>query len=417
MSKILLNNFQSAPQIITAKPTDYKDGDVDFIVGFSIERDKNEARLDLISDIISSLLIFDKLVVPVYDLSLLIKALKEGDILKLLRNDTIQIIDDLNFNPAITTRNKIAFKAGSIHLVGPDEGGKGTLSDLEEKWQTRKLLPKNLLDQLLLLVAKRMKAINIENVGRMIKNETDYDLRNNNLTSRMRITSISSDNINPNDFYKILRLMHINKGLAFATTMGIDTTLIDSEIQPILNDKIAPIFLKNTSHEAVDIFQNILINKGLPDLGYIYDKGIISIDDIMTLRDNINGVIFRKWYASTDYNPQEALKALLNRVENRLQNIAAKHIRWLYPKIIGLVNPVAGIATSYVDSFVIDKILKGWHPSFFLDNKLKSLLDSKIKYYEKQKFLEEIKKKYPNIERNDLCPCGSGKKFKKCCGR
>lgn len=25
-------------------------------------------------------------------------------------------------------------------------------------------------------------------------------------------------------------------------------------------------------------------------------------------------------------------------------------------------------------------------------------------------------KKKLNIERNDLCPCGSGKKFKKCCG-
>ena len=52
--------------------------------------------------------------------------------------------------------------------------------------------------------------------------------------------------------------MHVNKGLAFASTLGIDTTLIDSEIRPILNDKIAPIFLKDTSHESVDIFQNIL---------------------------------------------------------------------------------------------------------------------------------------------------------------
>ena len=30
----------------------------------------------------------------------------------------------------------------------------------------------------------------------------------------------------------------------------------------------------------------------------------------MTLRDNVDGVIFRKWYESTDYNPQEALRIL-----------------------------------------------------------------------------------------------------------
>lgn len=26
-------------------------------------------------------------------------------------------------------------------------------------------------------------------------------------------------------------------------------------------------------------------------------------------------------------------------------------------------------------------------------------------------------KRFPNVGRNDACPCGSGKKFKKCCGR
>jgi uncharacterized protein YecA (UPF0149 family) len=28
-----------------------------------------------------------------------------------------------------------------------------------------------------------------------------------------------------------------------------------------------------------------------------------------------------------------------------------------------------------------------------------------------------IRKKTPKVGRNDPCPCGSGKKYKKCCGR
>jgi len=28
---------------------------------------------------------------------------------------------------------------------------------------------------------------------------------------------------------------------------------------------------------------------------------------------------------------------------------------------------------------------------------------------------KQLNKKTPQIGRNDLCPCGSGKKFKKCC--
>jgi preprotein translocase subunit SecA len=29
---------------------------------------------------------------------------------------------------------------------------------------------------------------------------------------------------------------------------------------------------------------------------------------------------------------------------------------------------------------------------------------------------EPVKRKGPQIGRNDPCPCGSGKKYKKCCG-
>ena len=31
--------------------------------------------------------------------------------------------------------------------------------------------------------------------------------------------------------------------------------------------------------------------------------------------------------------------------------------------------------------------------------------------------LEPIKRETPKVGRNDPCPCGSGKKYKKCCGR
>jgi len=30
---------------------------------------------------------------------------------------------------------------------------------------------------------------------------------------------------------------------------------------------------------------------------------------------------------------------------------------------------------------------------------------------------KQVKREAPKIGRNDLCPCGSGKKYKKCCGR
>lgn len=31
--------------------------------------------------------------------------------------------------------------------------------------------------------------------------------------------------------------------------------------------------------------------------------------------------------------------------------------------------------------------------------------------------VEQVKKKGQDVGRNDPCPCGSGKKYKKCCGK
>lgn len=35
----------------------------------------------------------------------------------------------------------------------------------------------------------------------------------------------------------------------------------------------------------------------------------------------------------------------------------------------------------------------------------------------KETRVEQVIRKGPKIHRNDTCPCGSGKKYKKCCGK
>lgn len=38
-------------------------------------------------------------------------------------------------------------------------------------------------------------------------------------------------------------------------------------------------------------------------------------------------------------------------------------------------------------------------------------------YYKEQKAAQTYRREGPKVGRNDPCPCGSGKKYKKCCGR
>jgi len=60
----------------------------------------------------------------------------------------------------------------------------------------------------------------------------------------------------------------------------------------------------------------------------------------------------------------------------------------------------------YTDCIICHDLLKEKTIAF----KLKPI-DNLISVLKK----EPRKKLYPNTKRNQLCPCGSGKKFKKCC--
>jgi uncharacterized protein YecA (UPF0149 family) len=52
-----------------------------------------------------------------------------------------------------------------------------------------------------------------------------------------------------------------------------------------------------------------------------------------------------------------------------------------------------------------------------MDDLLKQRIDSKVELHAKSERLESIKARFPNVGRNEICPCGSKIKFKKCCGK
>ena len=52
-----------------------------------------------------------------------------------------------------------------------------------------------------------------------------------------------------------------------------------------------------------------------------------------------------------------------------------------------------------------------------LTKKLREEVGTSIKAREERAAKAEKEKMFKNVGRNDPCPCGSGKKFKKCCGK
>jgi uncharacterized protein YecA (UPF0149 family) len=52
----------------------------------------------------------------------------------------------------------------------------------------------------------------------------------------------------------------------------------------------------------------------------------------------------------------------------------------------------------------------------FLDDVLKTTIDEKIRLFDRKSKMEEFVKRFGSIDRNESCPCQSGKKFKRCHG-
>lgn len=56
--------------------------------------------------------------------------------------------------------------------------------------------------------------------------------------------------------------------------------------------------------------------------------------------------------------------------------LPVKAVRYVLALAVGLVNPAAGAALSAADTFLLDKLGKGWRPSHFVDGQLKPFLDT-----------------------------------------
>ncbi|MCA0763119.1 YecA family protein [Vibrio vulnificus] len=249
--------------------------------------------------------------------------------------------------------------------------------------------------------------------SKIVTSEISSDLSNAKIRTNLGIESESKNNILPVDVYRMIRLSTIAQGLITQNSLGIESIYQDGYAKDYVNSKLGA-FSSVVGNDSVQTFSNVMNLKGIPDIYTLYKRDVITLDDIINYRNTFNGTIFRKWFASENYDEKEVVRTLINN-ESKEKSMS-KFIRFLYPNIAGILNPVLGAASSAFDSYIVGKVLDGWKPSLFLDDVLKRNIDEKVRIFEMKKKREQFVKRFGSVGRNDLCPCQSGKKFKKCHG-
>jgi len=415
-NKIFIDNFYEQRQTFDLEKLNPDKELHKIITGFHSDFNPKEVRKKLISEILKSLMLHDKVVLATSDTLKLINAFGYKDFISLVQTSKFEFVDDEGLSIGLGEKDSNHYSLSDLRFAS-DAGKKNSIQWLEEKLIDSKKHNNNDLNVSLLNIEKYNKVIDAEFISDQIHKETQYDLANLNVTNNLNLISKTTEDVKKIDIYNILRLSRLNKTLIYSSLLGIDNMAIDGAIKPILAYKLSPSISATTSVNLFDaFFQDIFKKKSIPDLADLYLKNIISINDYIDIITSASSWKFRNWITDKDYDPVELEKDLINSSPN-ISNKYSKFIRWSIPNAIGLFSPTTGLITSFADGYIYEKLTKGWHPNFFLDDLLRQRIDDKIRVYTNNERTSEIKRLFPNVGRNDLCPCGSRKKFKNCCGK
>lgn len=402
MTSILIANtgIPISEYTATAQEGSYVIG---FIQGYFNEKEALEQSAQTLGSFFNSLITHDKTYITLHTLSLLLENIKTDELLTLLENQIIAPCFGLGDNVAV--KNNTTYALSTIYRESND-------INRVERGLARKISSDSVKFKTIIQYIENSAKTLPQQINEHAVQDIVSDLSNKKLRSALNIDSELITEIKEYDTYKALRIADIAQTLIVQCELKITSLFQDGYSSNYINAKLGNIY-SHVGNDPTQTFTNIMDKKGVPDLFLLYQRGVISIEDIVKIRNNFQGGIFRKWLESADYDESEVIKALINR---KNESSLSKFIRFIYPNVVGLAEPITGLAASAIDSYIVSKLVEGWSPSLFLDNVLKNAVDRKIESHERQKRKEEFISRFGFIERNQLCPCQSGKKFKKCHG-
>ncbi len=419
-SGILLTNYPRLLQRFSMAPVNDESNTVDVVYGYDLKVDNHQVSLNIARDLIMALLTFEKIYIEADHILDVLHVFGSESVKKLLRLHILIIIPDKNFTPVMLRDNKGRWKHDFISypLGGNDFHLKQIHKWSHVEYQLRSQgFNETETNAIIYLVDEN--SVNISNEKDLLDKiiqETERDSVSTPFLADPNFWRCRPDGRWEYNQVSINRLHELNKSAVLSAELGINNVKMDAEISSIMLKKVSSVF-PTPLHEGTDALIRIEQQKGFPDLGDLFVNKIINLDEILKLRDSFNGKIFRYWAKASNYEEDLMRQDIMNSVQNVLGSKCLKPMRILACNLLSLAGFLPGLAASAFDSYILEKVLIGWHPNFFLDNDLKKMIDSSVEENDRQNKDMLRRQMFKGVGRNDLCPCGSGKKFKNCHGR
>ena len=426
MSNIFITNYPRVSGYSTFLQEGSKNNILEISYGYDYNVNSHEITLQIARDLITAILTFDKIYIEGYNIVNIIQVFGSDYLKELLRLHLLCIIPDQELNPVLFRKGEKwehgFFSYPQSHVTITNSGNIRSnkpihkWSHIENWFDEHDFQGKEANTVLYLIDDNGVKIGDVNKITETINQETTQDIFCPQFLQDPNLYRIGKNGTLEYNLQGRIRMQELNKTAVLAATLHIDNIKTDAAIKDLLLRKTSSAFSKEF-HYGIDALNHIEQQKGFPDLGKLFVDKIIDLDDILQLRESFHNKIFRYWINNTDYDEKKIRMEVMNSVHNILGSKICNPLRFLGTNIIGICGFLPGLTASAFDSFILDKISKGWHPNFFLDDVLKRRIDKCIEKNNQIKLKEKAANAFKGIGRNDPCPCGSGKKFKKCHGK
>lgn len=214
------------------------------------------------------------------------------------------------------------------------------------------------------------------------------------------------------EIWSVLHAAFENFVLGLSTDIDVEEIAGDGNTLALIKAKGQRVGLDLEGKNAFSKIQEI---SGIPNIGEAFSKGVFTAEQLLDLRESKHSQAFRDWFISENSNEtsQQIVERYVNSIgkPSFIDRLPVKTLRFGITTGAGLINPVTGAISSAVDSFLLSKWFPGKSPKLFI----KHAKAVTIKAKPTSEILQ--KPRMTGRDRNRLCSCGSGKKYKKCCGR
>lgn len=425
-SRILITNYPKMCQRPTYKLVGSKSEILNLVCGYDIQVDKHDVTLQIARDLITALLCFDKIYIEGNHIWDIMQVWGSAYVKELLRLHILCVIPDQELNPVMMQKNNgewrhnfFPYPQGCAYIGREYESASNQIhrwSHIENCFNMHDFYGLEAKTILYLIDENAVEFGDSKEFIKKVNAETELDIFKPEFLRDSRFyRQHPTGGLEYNQVSRI-RLQELNKSVILAEALGIDNIKMDATINELMVKKTVSAFSK-TIYSGTDVLLKLEQQKGFPDLGELFVNKIIGLDDILKLRDCFQGKIFRYWAKQSAYDEDLMRKEIMNSTRHLLGSKIMNPIRMLACNLVGITGFIPGIVASAFDSYILNAVSQGWHPNFFLDDKLKRMIDDCVAKEERKIKIEKLNETFAGVGRNDLCPCGSGKKIKKCHGR